>query len=80
MKKVKGSFLFKVTGDKGNTVEWLVDLKAGNGSVTKNPGTSMRKLLLQYSVNGSELGLEIEGKKWQGYNIALDFFQFRCPL
>lgn len=38
MKKVKGTFLFKVTGDNNKIVEWLVDLKNGNGSVTKNPG------------------------------------------
>lgn len=38
MKKVKGSYLFKVTGEDGKTGEWLVDLKTGNGSVTKNPG------------------------------------------
>ena len=38
VKKVKGTYLFKITGDNGNTVEWLVDLKNGNGSVTKNPG------------------------------------------
>ena len=38
VKKVKGSFLFKVTGEKGDTVEWLIDLKSGNGSVTKSPG------------------------------------------
>ena len=38
MKKIKGSFLFKVTGDSGKTEEWLVDLKSGSGSVTKNPG------------------------------------------
>lgn len=38
MKKIKGSYLFKVTGDNGKTVEWLIDLKSGNGSVTKNPG------------------------------------------
>ena len=39
VKKVKGTYLFKVTGDDGKIVEWLVDLKTGNGSVTKNPGT-----------------------------------------
>ncbi len=38
MKKVKGSFLFKVKGDSGETVEWLIDLKSGSGSITRNPG------------------------------------------
>ena len=38
MKKVKGTFLFKIKGPDGAVVEWLVDLKTGQGSVTKNPG------------------------------------------
>ena len=38
VKKVRGSYLFKVTGSDGTVVEWLVDLKNGNGSVTKSPG------------------------------------------
>ncbi len=38
VKKVKGSFLFKVTGDNGKVVEWLIDLKTGKGSITKSPG------------------------------------------
>ena len=38
MKKVKGSFLFKVTASDGTVHEWLIDLKKGNGSVTKAPG------------------------------------------
>ena len=38
MKKVRGSYLFKITGSDGTVVEWLVDLKNGNGSVTKSPG------------------------------------------
>ena len=38
VKKVRGSYLFKITGSNGNVVDWLVDLKNGNGSVTKSPG------------------------------------------
>lgn len=38
VKKVRGSYLFKITGSDGTVVEWLVDLKNGNGSVTKSPG------------------------------------------
>lgn len=38
MKKVKGSFLFKVTASDGTVHEWLIDLKKGSGSVTKAPG------------------------------------------
>ena len=38
VKKIKGSFLFKITGSDGKVVEWLVDLKNGNGTVTKSPG------------------------------------------
>ena len=38
MKKIRGSYLFKVSGDDGTVVEWLVDLKSGSGSVTKSPG------------------------------------------
>lgn len=47
MKKIKGSFLFKVTGVNGKTVEWLVDLKSGSGSVTKNPGIDSGLSFLQ---------------------------------
>ena len=42
MKKVRGSYLFKITGDDGTVLEWLVDLKNGNGSVTKSPGNNIR--------------------------------------
>lgn len=38
VRKVKGTFYFKITGSDGTVQEWLVDLKNGNGSVTKNPG------------------------------------------
>ena len=38
VKKVRGSFLFKVTASDGSLHQWLVDLKNGNGSVTKEPG------------------------------------------
>ena len=41
MKKIKGSFLFKITGGDGKVHEWLVDLKSGNGSVTKGTGRSV---------------------------------------
>ena len=38
VKKIKGSFLFKITADDGTVHEWLIDLKSGNGSVTKGSG------------------------------------------
>ncbi|XP_019851926.1 PREDICTED: non-specific lipid-transfer protein-like [Amphimedon queenslandica] len=38
VKKIKGSFLFKITGGDGKVHEWLVDLKSGSGSVTKGTG------------------------------------------
>ena len=38
MKKVRGSYLFKVNGNDGTVEQWLVDLKSGSGSVTKSPG------------------------------------------
>jgi len=37
VKKVKGIFLFKITGSGGTESQWLVDLKNGKGSV-KNSG------------------------------------------
>jgi len=37
VKKVKGIFLFKITGSGGAESQWLVDLKNGKGSV-KNTG------------------------------------------
>lgn len=39
MKKVKGSFLFKVKGPDGKVHEWLIDLKSGNGSLKKGEGS-----------------------------------------
>ena len=48
VKKVKGSFLFKVTASDGSVHEWLIDLKKGNGSVTKSPG--VRKLFPKASL------------------------------
>lgn len=38
VKKVKGSFLFKIKGSDGTVHEWLVDLKSGSGSVSKAEG------------------------------------------
>lgn len=38
MKKIKGSFLFKIKGSDGKVQEWLVDLKSAPGSVTKGSG------------------------------------------
>ena len=44
VKKVRGSFLFKVKGDNGKTEEWLIDLKSGKGSVTKSPGKTLLRI------------------------------------
>lgn len=38
VKKVKGIFLFKITGSGGTESQWIVDLKNGKGSVKKTPG------------------------------------------
>ena len=38
MKKVKGVFLFKITGSGGRESQWIVDLKNGKGSVKNTPG------------------------------------------
>ena len=38
-KKVKASFLLKITGTDGVVNEYLVDLKEGSGSFTKGTGT-----------------------------------------
>ncbi|CAI8052433.1 Non-specific lipid-transfer protein [Geodia barretti] len=38
VKKIKGSFLFKIKGSDGKVYEWLVDLKSPPGSVTKGTG------------------------------------------
>ena len=46
MKKVRGSYLFKVTGSDGTVVEWLVDLKNGSGSVTKSPGDCNNNIII----------------------------------
>ena len=40
MKKIKGSFLFKIKGPDGKTQEWLVDLKSPPGSVQKGKSTT----------------------------------------
>ena len=53
MKKIKGSFLFKIKGSDGKVQEWLVDLKSAPGSVTKGSGTasSLGAKSLQYIHN-----------------------------
>ena len=38
VKKVKGSYLFKIKGSDGNVQEWLLDLKSGEGSLKKGTG------------------------------------------
>lgn len=38
VKKIKGSFLFKIKSSDGKIHEWLVDLKSPPGSVTKGTG------------------------------------------
>ena len=44
VKKVKGSFLFKITGSDGTVHTWLVDLKKGNGSIEKGSGNVQTSL------------------------------------
>ena len=39
MKKVKGIFLFKITGSGGAESHWIVDLKNGKGSVKNTTGS-----------------------------------------
>ena len=39
VKKIKGSFLFKIKGSDGKVHEWLVDLKSPPGTITKGTGT-----------------------------------------
>ena len=51
VKKIKGSFLFKIKGSDGKVEEWLVDLKSVPGSVTKGTGTFPPFLELLNSVN-----------------------------
>ena len=36
--KIKGSYVFKITGSDGTVQEWLVDLKSGSGSIKKGSG------------------------------------------
>ena len=38
MKKVRGSYLFKIKTSDGKIHEWLVDLSSGSGSVKKGTG------------------------------------------
>lgn len=38
VKKIKGTYVFKVTADDGSVHEWFVDLKTGNGCVNKGKG------------------------------------------
>ena len=47
VKKVKGIFLFKITGSGGTESQWLVDLKHGKGSVKNSggKGTLLMKLV-----------------------------------
>lgn len=50
-KKIKGSFLFKITGSDGKVHEWLVDLKSPPGTVTRGTGlyTSRHTCCILYS-------------------------------
>ena len=36
VKKIKGVFAFKVKGQQGNTITWIVDVKNGSGKVELN--------------------------------------------
>lgn len=58
VKKIKGSFLFKIKGSDGKVQEWLVDLKSPPGSVTKGTGTFGRGYLCQCTI----FILRLEGK------------------
>ena len=53
VKKIKGSFLFKIKGSDGKVEEWLVDLKSAPGSVTKGTGTLALELTRVLSVFSS---------------------------
>ena len=65
VKKVKGSFLFKVTASDGTVHEWLVDLKKGSGSVTKAPGEERPVLQSpQFHAQQHEYGLP---RLWEIY-------------
>lgn len=72
VKKVRGKFLFRVTGAKGLTKEWLVDLSSGTGAVIKNPSNASIqnisrpaiKLCIPDSVNKDNLYSK------QGYNVS----------
>lgn len=47
VKKVRSKFLFRVTGAKGLTKEWLIDLSSGTGAVIKNPGIIIKTASIQ---------------------------------
>ena len=48
VRKIKGSFLFKITGSDGQVQEWLVNLKTLPGSVTKGKGARIRIIILRF--------------------------------
>lgn len=73
VKKVKGSFLFKITGSDGTVGEWLVDLKTGNGSVTKGQG---KKGDCTISIKDSDFMDMVSGK----LNGQKAFFQGKLKI
>lgn len=73
MKKVKGSFLFKIKGDAGNTEEWLVDLKSGKGSVTKSPGNLYNIILCRYAAAECIIMISVTQELRQSQQLALSF-------
>lgn len=50
MKKIKGSFLFKIKSSDGKIQEWLVDLKSPPGSVTKGTGIMIYCYMYTYKL------------------------------
>ena len=47
VKKIKGIFLFKITGSGGRESQWVVDLKNGKGSVKNTPGRSCENIYIK---------------------------------
>ena len=66
VKKIKGSFLFKIKGSDGKVHEWLVDLKTPPGTITKGTGT-MCKLVHHWQIVCFVDPHRFEGKLYIGH-------------